>query len=1138
MKIERLSFSNINSLAGEFEIDFTHPELSSQGIFCITGPTGSGKTTIMDAICFALYRRTPRMDQEVSKNNNEILTKGAQQCQSQLTFSHEGKRYLAAVSHKRTRRGAFPFGQATHELFMEQQPGEWQLIANNLKDVKNEIHRITKLDFVNFTRCIMLAQGQFAAFLKADEKERAAILTAITHTEHYAEIGAKVRSIKTALENEIAATPEIKTMDDDARAALEANIRSHSEQIKTAKKLIDAINAAEQWHQQCESTSKKVQEAEQRKESAHKKLQELLDSGAEERLMQANAAQKVKPEALACRNLQKSLTECENKVPALQQKHQQAEHALQQAKLHADACAEEQLSRGAELNTALQQIHDCMRPQEEQLKLARQAAAGAESTLRTERKAMGDAAEDAASCAHAYTEAQKSLARKKADFDAVEEDAPLGTYLPDILAQWKVWENDAHSETPLAASTELQQSLQLCRQSVEEILQGRTPQQLEQHSTLLKNLQSAQNQYLLATNRAEKAQTAYMEAQAKLAKLPSCDETEQRVQSATERWQLLGNLRSMEEKLSELYTQLKEGKLSACPCCGSTTYGERHVTINQDYRDAELLLKQAQQELATLQKQLREAEKLCAQTQAAAQEAQNSATSAQKQLADALQPCGFDAVPENLAELIEEAQQQIMQLRELQQQEQRLSAQLHCAGLRDAFYLALAPCSDVRPATAGEAHNLLRLLQNRKQDYEQKLQSLCSAQMLCERLGIQKEAKDAAHASAQGRFDAAQSAHLQAQQAFQSQYQAYVDKWGAGSTSAQRINNIQQEQDALRNKLSKAQEAHSSAKIAATETSTALQNEQSHIADLKGKLQASNENLQQLLTENGFETIEEYNVAETYIAGAAQLTQQLNELKNEVKTAEALEAREKSAHQSLLNNMPEHAAAPLPELQESRAQQQFALQDLETALRTLDFELLSDNQNRVAKEERELKIAAKRMECERWSKLYDIMGNNADGFMRFAQQISLEHLITHANRELKKFSGRFKLVRSTASLGLDLHVIDYELDDEKPRSCSNLSGGESFIVSLALALGLSSMSSASGIDTLFLDEGFGTLDNETLNQVLSSLDTMRAEGKMIGIITHMEKLSDRIASRLAVQPRAGGLSSLLPHPAVTAKPGL
>lgn len=152
---------------------------------------------------------------------------------------------------------------------------------------------------------------------------------------------------------------------------------------------------------------------------------------------------------------------------------------------------------------------------------------------------------------------------------------------------------------------------------------------------------------------------------------------------------------------------------------------------------------------------------------------------------------------------------------------------------------------------------------------------------------------------------------------------------------------------------------------------------------------------------------------------------------------------------------------------------------------------------------------------------------NGDKFSKFAQGITLDQLIYLANGYLNILNSRYELKRSLSNnKSLDIEIMDsYQGDVIRP--VTTLSGGESFIVSLSLALGLSSLASQKiSIDSLFLDEGFGSLDNENLEMALNALDTLKNRGKIVGIISHVEALKERISSQIRVIPNGDGTSSI------------
>jgi exonuclease SbcC len=171
-------------------------------------------------------------------------------------------------------------------------------------------------------------------------------------------------------------------------------------------------------------------------------------------------------------------------------------------------------------------------------------------------------------------------------------------------------------------------------------------------------------------------------------------------------------------------------------------------------------------------------------------------------------------------------------------------------------------------------------------------------------------------------------------------------------------------------------------------------------------------------------------------------------------------------------------------------------------------------------------IDVQKKEYSRWQQLSTLIGS-ADGkkFRRFAQGLTLARLTDLANRHLMKFSDRYKILKSTEN-DLELMIIDgYQADVIRPMT--TLSGGESFLVSLALALGLSDLASHKvQINSLFIDEGFGTLDADTLDIAISALENLQANGKTIGVISHVEALKDRIVTQVQLSKQAGGWSDI------------
>lgn len=269
MKILTLRFANLNSLKGEWKIDFTQSPFIDNGLFAITGPTGAGKTTLLDAICLGLYHCTPRLGL-LSAANNEIMTRGCSDCCAEVEFEVKGQSYRAFWSMRRARGQINGNLQAAIVELAEVATGT--VLANQPKKKLELVESITGLDFARFTKSMMLSQGQFAAFLNAKESERAELLEELTGSEIYGLISEKVHQHYSQakqelqqLETKASSTILLSAEEEEQQRQILAQLKQQQAQLKLAQQNGQAqLN----WIEQQQQETKNLQQAQTRQQQA------------------------------------------------------------------------------------------------------------------------------------------------------------------------------------------------------------------------------------------------------------------------------------------------------------------------------------------------------------------------------------------------------------------------------------------------------------------------------------------------------------------------------------------------------------------------------------------------------------------------------------------------------------------------------------------------------------------------------------------------------------------------------------------------------------------------------------------------------------------------------------------------------
>ncbi len=242
MKIESVKFENINNLKGKHEINFLDSDIESEGIFLITGNTGSGKTTILDAVSLALYGKTARF-KNITQSENEVMNRDSKVCSSSVVFSEKGKRYETIWSQKKSRNDILQAPQVSLAVFPE-----GTVLASKKNEWEDKIEEITGLDWERFSRTVILGQGNFAAFMKASENEKSRILEKITGTEGYSLISKKIFELSNKKKDNVTLWESklngIILLPCDEKASLEEEIKALEERKAELKKEESLISDA------------------------------------------------------------------------------------------------------------------------------------------------------------------------------------------------------------------------------------------------------------------------------------------------------------------------------------------------------------------------------------------------------------------------------------------------------------------------------------------------------------------------------------------------------------------------------------------------------------------------------------------------------------------------------------------------------------------------------------------------------------------------------------------------------------------------------------------------------------------------------------------------------------------------------
>ena len=1118
LQLEILNLASLDKQGGEV-INFEEGALGESTIFSIVGPTGSGKSTLLDAICLALYNRAPRYprkkgdknqnieifgEADANENNRlaptdsrNILTRGKKEGYSKLTFLANNGSIYRAEWHVRFQRVRYE--NAKTSLYKITRNGEQ--LTEEIADW-NELPNIIGLDYDQFLRTVLIAQGSFANFLTAKENERYELLEKLIGCEEtYTNIATEIKKAKDqAVDayNQMAASVEAvkqNLLNDEELAQLQEEITLLEKAEKELDSQLKAISENLQWYEENDKQTKQIaiyQADMEQAANAIKDIQaQIIRLQLHDEVQPAvNLLQEVERQIQSIHNQEEEILKSEAAIKSKEVGITESEHTLSYLKEVVNK-AQEQLEKAMPVIAEARALKTKMEAAMPNLKEKKEALELAQKENQT---ALKDVEENAQNIQKWEAETEKA-------------NLALKTTKEEIAKQKQV----LHEATQAAEQAWETERNKTAGQNIEELQNSKTVadrklQDVQQAIKVVAHLDAATAEKQKNEERILVLGKRNAEIDEALGKLT--------IEALTQETLTLRNAYTLmvSEKWEIHRANLTEGK--PCPLCGSTTHP--YHTDNRQFEEATTELSQllkVKEDLLKLQ---------------------------QKQEKD----------------LSGERKQNDGEVQTLQKQQEKLSGEI--ATYEEEWKALIAQYPKI-PKAEAELKSLLPIYENKAKDATSKLSLFNKIQKEIERLTQLKDkaVKDeAAYESKASTIlnNAQESTSICAtklaehkalttnlilqeknkNEAYEKALQAWnntkkeMEEWQA---QYQQILNGE-EPDAAEQRLTAAKDE---ATKAADDQNENINKLKAELANSKGSHQtmlSQNKTMKENLQEKEKELdlwIEEYNkqLAEKSIEPSLidrntiremlhsaedwnAIRREKDEKEKAVASTTALYQSAEKAHQQHLEHQPAQTRDALLAIQQEYQE------------RSQRNELIAANA-RMQNHQEAVKLLGDKAEAlqlvtqekDDWTAITDAIGADGKTLRKIAQCYTLSFLIAHANQEIRKFNSRYELQQVKHSLGI--RVIDHDRADDI-RDTTSLSGGETFIVSLGLALGLSALSSRNiSFENLFIDEGFGTLDPDTLATVIDSLAMLQSsQGKKVGVISHTDTMSERITTQIRI----------------------
>ena len=1208
MKLTKLKLKNINSFRKEEEIDFKNPPLGDASLVAITGPTGSGKTTLLDAICVALYNKTPRLGGRGTENLRNLISQGEKECFAEVHFEANGTRYISEWSAQL--KGS-PSGQLknadTGERISDRLSSQGKSLGSSENSISEEITSILGLDFAAFKRSIMLAQGEFAAFLKATGDERRGILEATYGIAIYdklrEKLNEKVKVVQAAykvMEGKVEAIPEVTSQElSDAETELN-RLENESEKLGLDEKQIQ--KDLNQETERKENYNKLQTDVARQKELNENQL--LIDNKKIE-LDQSDLANHLRTEKQL---YDTAKTDIEKAIQVLKQAENELSDAKKQIEIHQTefkskdeeySAAEEENNHKINLYTNATFDVKQAETQFDQVRAKTTEMESEKEKIDTLTEQLSERETRQEELQEQISEIEKYLKENPLPADRNQRLTRVTSLQVEINALHKQIQGEVNGqsgyktqiselEVEIEKLTQKQEKLKSEREEIVEshqeietkyntLLNAGTFEEWQSRRNNTRNAQLIAQQYETIYQQYEEEKSGLAELQVKIVEQDaSLVEIEEKIRLQIQKYEHaekeVNRLENERQKaqlanpVNQLRYKLEEGK--PCRVCGATHHpyaGEvEHESeellndIKNRLDNAVSVTKNAQDQKQDLELQRTRVLQDKLNTSEGIKECQQKITGLTSEIDDFEKQWhelydSPDISSTWVTEKIEQADKAIDDLNSTQEKVTELSTSLKLTTQKlDTCETDYKRESDLLKQTKQDLENVTSEIEDlkvsisdtedrfwesmpndfhgttpddAKQQFEDRIKEVDSRERNLATNNKDLEILNTNIENDQQRLERDKTRLSELNNEIQ-KYQNEGDRLigvvkgkTEGLETDEAINSaIKNLEEEIKIKKKTRDEADTQLQetrnlLAGKEATHRLSNEQKEQSNFR--YEEANKTYHDKLVEVGFTSYEEHEKAFRDDHKIQELTDEIEAHENEIQqlNSQIEELR------SIFKDNP-YDPEKLNEIEDQVTQIEKEMEEKTKQIGS-QGQVIKDLKETLKKREEvseELDVAKK--EYDKWKQLQDTIPGNT--LRDFALEIMFQQVSHIANAYLNDLtSERYQLKVETIG---KLSVIDrWNANEERP--VETLSGGESFLTSLALALSLSELSKGrSQINSLFLDEGFGTLDAETLDVAVSALETLRSQGRSIYLISHIQALTNRLPVKINVRKRGNSSS--------------